>query len=92
MGKWTKKMNRFVKAKDKAIKKMYFFYTTCPACPNIYGKNYAVILVEVWILQDSTEKVTIGLKASKSLSRKFDQMSGPHTVLRFLSISSIFRS
>jgi hypothetical protein len=47
MGKWTKDMNRFVKAKDKAMKKMYFFYTTCPACVKYYGKNYTVILVEV---------------------------------------------
>ena len=47
MGKWTKDMNRFVKAKDKAMKKMYFFYTTCPACAKYYGKNYTVILVEV---------------------------------------------
>jgi hypothetical protein len=47
MGKWTKDMNRFVKAKDKAMKKMYFFYTTCPPCAKYYSKNYTVILVEV---------------------------------------------
>lgn len=47
MGKWIKEMQNFVKSKNKQIKKMYFFYTTCPACAKFYGKNYTIILVEI---------------------------------------------
>jgi hypothetical protein len=47
IGKWIKEMQEYVKSKGKEIKKMYFFYTTCPACAKYYGKNYTVILAEV---------------------------------------------
>ena len=47
MGKWVKEMKTFVKAKGKEIKKLYFFYTTCPACAKYYGKNYTVILAKI---------------------------------------------
>ena len=46
-GKWVKEMKTYVRAKGREIKKMYFFYTTCPACAKYYGKNYTVILAEV---------------------------------------------
>ena len=47
MGKWIGDMNSFVTSKGKTAKKMYFFYTTCPKCAKVYGKNYVVILAEV---------------------------------------------
>ena len=47
MGKWVKEMQAFVKSKGKELKKMYFFYTTCPRCAKFYGKNYTVILAKV---------------------------------------------
>ncbi|MDO9516726.1 MAG: hypothetical protein Q7J10_01640 [Methanosarcinaceae archaeon] len=47
MGKWTKEMENYVRAKGKELKKMYFFYTTCPKCAKFYGKNYVVIFAEV---------------------------------------------
>ena len=47
MGKWTSDMNSFVTSKGKTAKKMYFFYTTCPKCAKVYGKNYVVILAEI---------------------------------------------
>ena len=47
IGKWVKEMKSYVKAKGVEIKKMYFFYTTCPKCAKVYGKNYTVILAEV---------------------------------------------
>jgi hypothetical protein len=47
MGKWTKEMKGFVEAKGKSMKRIYFFYTTCPACAKYYGKNYTVILAKV---------------------------------------------
>ena len=46
-GKWAKEMMDYVKLKGRELKKMYFFYTTCPACAKFYGKNYTVILAEV---------------------------------------------
>lgn len=47
MGKWVKETQDFVKSKGKTLKKMYFFYTTCPKCAKFYGKNYIVILAEI---------------------------------------------
>ena len=47
MGKWVKEMKAHVAGKGKEIKKLYFFYTTCPACAKYYGENYTVILAEV---------------------------------------------
>ena len=47
MGKWVKEMKAYVKAKGREMKKLYFFYTTCPKCAKYYGKNYTVILAEV---------------------------------------------
>ena len=47
MGKWIRDMNSFVTSKGKTAKKMYFYYTTCPKCAKVYGKNYVVILAEV---------------------------------------------
>ncbi len=47
MGKWVKAMHEHVKAKGRKIKKMYFFYTTCPNCAKYYGNNYVVILAQV---------------------------------------------
>jgi hypothetical protein len=46
-GKWLKEMNEYVKSKGKESKKVYFFYTTCPACAKVYGKNYTVTLARV---------------------------------------------
>jgi hypothetical protein len=44
---WALEMKSFVKAKGKAMRKMYFFYTTCPKCAKKYGKNYVVILGQI---------------------------------------------
>jgi len=46
-GQWAKEMKDYVKSKAREIKKMYFFYTTCPKCAEFYGKNYTVILAKV---------------------------------------------
>ena len=42
-----KVMNDFIKSKGKEAKKLYFFYTTCPKCAKVYGKNYTVLLAQV---------------------------------------------
>jgi hypothetical protein len=46
-GKWAKEMKEYVSSKGKELKKMYFFYTTCPKCAKFYGKNYTVVLAQV---------------------------------------------
>ncbi|MBN2593052.1 MAG: hypothetical protein JXA81_06065 [Sedimentisphaerales bacterium] len=46
-GKWAQQMKAYVKSKAKEIRKMYFFYTTCPKCAEFYGKNYTVILAKI---------------------------------------------
>lgn len=47
MGRWVKEMNNFVSGRGKQIKKLYFFYTTCPKCAKHYGKNYTVLVTQV---------------------------------------------
>lgn len=47
MGKWISEMKNYMATKDKVMKKLYFFYTTCPACAKAYGKNYTVLLGEI---------------------------------------------
>ena len=47
IGKWKKEMEHYVRTKGKHLKKMYFFYTTCPKCAKFYGRNYVVILAEI---------------------------------------------
>ncbi|MFA5413661.1 MAG: hydrolase [Patescibacteria group bacterium] len=46
-GKWAKEMVEYVKSKNKILKKIYFSYTTCPACAKAYGKNYVVLFAEI---------------------------------------------
>ena len=46
MWKWVEEMNRYVTAKGKTVRQMYFYYTTCPKCAKKYGKNYVVILAQ----------------------------------------------
>jgi hypothetical protein len=46
-GKWVREMKTFVKAKGRDMKKMFFFYTTCPACAKVYGKSYTVLLAQI---------------------------------------------
>ncbi len=45
--KWEKEMETFVNRRGKQMKKMYFFYTTCPKCSKVYGENYVVAVAEV---------------------------------------------
>jgi hypothetical protein len=47
MHKWIEQMKGFVSSKAKQMKHMFFFYTTCPKCAKVYGKNYVVIMAQV---------------------------------------------
>lgn len=44
---WCRDMETYVQNKGFALKKTYFFYTTCPKCAKTYGKNYLVAISEV---------------------------------------------
>ncbi len=46
-GTWVKEMKDYVESKGREMKRMYLFYTTCPKCAKVYGKNYTVILAMV---------------------------------------------
>jgi len=45
--KWMEEMKIYVRTRDKALRKLYFYYTTCPKCARTYGKNYVVLLAQV---------------------------------------------
>jgi hypothetical protein len=47
MRQWIAEMKDFVRGREREIKKLYFFYTTCPRCARKYGKNYVAILAQV---------------------------------------------
>jgi hypothetical protein len=47
IGTWAEEMKKFVTEKGKALRKMYFSYTTCPKCAKAYGKNYVVIFAQI---------------------------------------------
>ena len=44
---WIMQMKIFVSSKAKQVKKLYVYYTTCPKCAKVYGKNYVVILAQI---------------------------------------------
>jgi hypothetical protein len=46
-GQWAHEMEQFVSSSGRKLKKLYFFYTTCPRCAKHYGKNYVVAFAEV---------------------------------------------
>lgn len=46
-GKWAKEMREYVRFHGKEPKKMFYWYTTCPKCAKVYGKNYTVMLAEI---------------------------------------------
>ena len=46
-GKWAREMTAWVESKGKRVEKLLFYYTTCPKCAQVYGKNYVVLLAKV---------------------------------------------
>lgn len=45
--KWVADMVEYVQDKGQHIKKLYYWYTTCPKCAKIHGKNYTVLIAEI---------------------------------------------
>ncbi len=46
-GKWAGEMANWVSSQGRTMRKLYFFYTTCPKCAKHYGKNYVVAFAEL---------------------------------------------
>jgi NMD protein affecting ribosome stability and mRNA decay len=40
-------MTAYVAGQGKEIRRLLFYYTTCPRCAKAYGRNYVAILAEV---------------------------------------------
>jgi hypothetical protein len=47
MGRWIADLRRRLAAKGKTLKRLLFYYTTCPVCAKKRGKNYVVLLAQV---------------------------------------------
>ena len=45
--KWIEDMRRRVANKGKTLRKLLFYYTTCPVCAKKYGHNYVVLFAQV---------------------------------------------
>ncbi|MFN7596886.1 MAG: hydrolase [Cereibacter sp.] len=45
--KWHDEMQDLAKEKGRTAKSVWFYYTTCPKCAKVYGKNPVVGLVEL---------------------------------------------
>ncbi len=43
-GSWVKEMKAYLRAGGRKMKRLLFFYTTCPSCAKKYGANYVVLL------------------------------------------------
>lgn len=46
-GKWHQAMKDYATSRKCDIEKTYFFYTTCPKCAKVYGKNYTIALAKI---------------------------------------------
>jgi len=46
-GKWCRDFENFAKEKGLKVEKMYMWYTVCPKCAKVYGRNHTVILAKV---------------------------------------------
>lgn len=45
--KWVAAMKDFVASNGKTLTRLLIFYTTCPKCAKVYGKNYVALLAQV---------------------------------------------
>ena len=44
---WYTDMLELVRARGKEPGRIFFFYTTCPRCAKVYGKNYVIGVAEM---------------------------------------------
>lgn len=45
--KWMKEMEKYAAALGHSVVEQYFYYTTCPKCAKLYGRNYVVAFARV---------------------------------------------
>ena len=45
--KWCGDFEAYAKGEGLTIKKQYMWYTTCPKCAKVYGKNHVVLVADV---------------------------------------------
>jgi len=46
-GQWSQEMDEYVTQKGHRVKKLYFYYATCPKCAKHFGKNNVVLFAQV---------------------------------------------
>ncbi len=46
ISKWTEDFYNYAKEENFTIKKLFMWYTVCPKCAKIYGKNHIVFLAK----------------------------------------------
>jgi len=47
VGKWVEEMEEYASLKGHELRKIYFFYATCPKCAKHFGQNYVVLFGQV---------------------------------------------
>ena len=45
--KWIADLKRRIADKGKSLRRLLFFYTTCPKCARKYGRNYVVLFGQI---------------------------------------------
>lgn len=45
--KWVREMELYVSRRGQQLRKLYFYYATCPACAKHYGSNQVVLFARV---------------------------------------------
>jgi len=46
-GTWAEEMKAYMASKGRTMGKLYYFYTACPKCAKVFGKNYVVLFAQV---------------------------------------------
>lgn len=46
VGRWAKTMKDLLVERKRPLRKLYFWYTTCPKCAKAYGENYVVLVAD----------------------------------------------
>jgi len=46
-GRWAAEMAQHVAAHGRVVRKIYFYYATCPKCAKHFGKNEVVLFAQV---------------------------------------------
>lgn len=46
-GKWARNMEELVRGAGKDLKRLFFFYATCPKCAKHFGRNQVVLFAQV---------------------------------------------